>query len=184
MAAYSGDDPDSTIPAIRPGIQTRPKERRLLSAGIKLAEKDFSTSLETLISGAAPSASADSISPICDSTSERKRSSASALVFIALAMIMLPIGTVEVIAPSITPAHVITAMTDPDPSKMDQNETAKLPGIVFVRRAEVAPAASTIAESMNTLVHCGPLSITTKTKPTATICAKPRMSAITVAHSV
>src|SRR5579872_6417045 len=126
------------MPAISPGIQTRPSERRLFSAGIRLAENDFCTSLETLTSGDAPSASADSISPICDSNSERIRSSASALVFMALAITMLPTGTIEVIAPSITPAHVITAITEPEPQRIDQNETSKEPGIFLARRADVA----------------------------------------------
>src|SRR5579872_5388525 len=122
MAAYSGDEPDSTMPAIKPGIQTSPRDRRLFNAGIKLAENDRCTSDDTLISGVAPRARADSISPICDSTSERNRSKASALVFMELAITMLPTGTMEVMAPSMTPAHVIKAITEPEPTRIDQNE--------------------------------------------------------------
>ena len=74
---------------------------------------------EILEGGVAPNASAVSISPVWDRTSERKRLSARPLVFIAFAMIMLPTGISEVIAVSMTPAQVMIAVTRTAPTAME-----------------------------------------------------------------
>lgn len=59
-----GDDPERTIPAMMPGIQTMPRERRLLSAGMRLARKAAARYGVRAVWAVAPRESADSISPL------------------------------------------------------------------------------------------------------------------------
>src|SRR6516162_6186830 len=123
------------MPVIRPGIHTMPRERRLSIAGIREEWMLLSTYRLTVVGGVAPRARAVSISPVWASTSARKRFSASPLVFIALAIIMLPTGMSEVMAVSITPAHVMMAVTAPAPTAIAHVDTFRAPGMFRARRA-------------------------------------------------
>src|ERR1700737_2183333 len=122
-----------------------PRERIESMGGIRLASNADSTYGDTLVFDSAPSARAVSTSPTWASTSERNRFIARLLVFMAFAMSMLPTGTRDVIAVSMTPSQVITAMTDPAPLAIAHVETGNAPGSFFARLAEVAPAATIIA---------------------------------------
>jgi len=127
-----GREPDSSMPAINPGILTMPSERNESMAGIRLASKDSCTYSATLCRGSAPSARAVSISPMCAGTSERNRFSARPLVFIAFAISMLPTGISVVIAVSMTPS-VMMAMTNPAPHVMATVDTRSDPGTPLAR---------------------------------------------------
>ena len=63
-------------------------------------------------------------------------------MFIALAISMLPTGTSDVIAVSITPSTVIREITKPAPQAIAQADTRNALGMPLARRAEVAPAAT------------------------------------------
>src|SRR4029077_187055 len=120
-------------------------------AGIRLASNELCRYGAKLDLPSAPNASAVSISPTCARTSERNRFRARPFVFIALAISMLPTGTSVVIGVSITPSHVISAITDPAPQAMEYVETRKASGIPLARRADVAPAATIIDANSKTL---------------------------------
>src|ERR1017187_9763842 len=106
------------------------------------------------------------------------RFKASPLVFIALAISILPTGTRDVMALSMTPSQVIIAITDTAPEAIAHVETVNAPGMPFARLADVAPAAMTMAINNHAPFQRGPFSRSTRIEPTAMICARPRIIAI------
>src|SRR4051812_28534464 len=105
-------------------------------------------------------------------TSERNRFMARLFAFIAFAMSMLPIGTRDVMAVSITPSAVMIAIVEPAPAAIAHVDTAKAPGNFFARFADVAPAATIMHARRIAAVHRGPRSRNRRTEPTTTICAR------------
>src|ERR1039458_1943776 len=101
----------------------------------------------------------------------------------ALAMIMLPTGISEVMAVSITPAQVMTAVTNPAPAAIEYVDTLRAPGMFLARLAEIEPAARTMPVSRKTLVQRGLFSRRARIDPTATIWTMPRNSAVAASLS-
>ncbi len=87
------------------------------------------------------------------------------------------------IAVSITPAHVITAVTSPAPAAIEYVETLRAPEISFARLAEIEPAAMIMPASRKTLLQRGAFNSSTSTEPTTTICTIPRSKATAVSLS-